>query len=62
VVERAGGSVEAANRPGGGAIVGFRLPLAEAPAPGGAAAGASQVGSVDVPLEPAPPFRPPTPA
>jgi two-component system sensor histidine kinase MprB len=62
VVERAGGTVEAANRPGGGAIVGFRLPLAEVPAPGGAAAAPSRAGSVDVPLEPAPPLRPPTPA
>ena len=34
VVERAGGTVEAANRPGGGAVVGFRLPLAEVAAPG----------------------------
>ena len=50
VVERAGGTVEAANRPGGGAIVGFRLPTVE---PDAAAASPAQSELVEVPLEPA---------
>jgi two-component system sensor histidine kinase MprB len=60
VVERAGGTVEAAARPGGGAIVGFRLPIVDSepehPTP------ASTRGVVEVPLEPAAGLRPPTPA
>jgi two-component system sensor histidine kinase MprB len=60
VVERAGGTVEASNRPGGGAVVGFRLPLADgdplATVPG------ARSGAVDVPLEPVAGFRPPAPA
>jgi two-component system sensor histidine kinase MprB len=44
VVERSGGRVEASSRAGGGATVGFTLPLASSTAEDG----------VDVPLEPAP--------
>jgi two-component system sensor histidine kinase MprB len=59
VVERGGGTVEAANRPGGGAIVGFRLPVVD---PSAAAAPADRTSEVEVPLEPVTGLRPPTPA
>ena len=61
VVERAGGTAEATNRPGGGAIVGFQLPLADhadAERPGPPTARPV----VDVPLEPAAGISPRTPA
>jgi two-component system sensor histidine kinase MprB len=60
VVERAGGSVEVGNRVGGGAVVGFRLPVAstasEDEGPG------TRPAPVEVPLEPVTGLRPPTPA
>jgi two-component system sensor histidine kinase MprB len=58
VVERAGGTVEAANRDGGGAVVGFQLPLLEheaQPPPG-----PPTKATVDVPLEPVSGITPPT--
>jgi signal transduction histidine kinase len=62
VVERAGGTVEAANRPGGGAIVGFRLPLADGTTAGDEPATTPPPSIVEVPLEPATGLRPPAPA
>lgn len=67
VVERAGGSVEAGNREGGGAVVGFRLPVT-APEPeqrddtAQPSLSPPQAAPVsEVPLEPAAGLRPPTP-
>ena len=60
VVERAGGTVEAADRPGGGAVVGFRLPVVDREPDHPATPADAAV--VDVPLEPATGLRPPTPA
>jgi two-component system sensor histidine kinase MprB len=61
VVERAGGTVEAANRPGGGALVGFRLPVVDQD-PTDVTTPPRARPLVTVPLEPASGFRPPTPA
>lgn len=69
VVERAGGTVEAGNRHGGGAVVGFRLPLVTEQADGDADSAPLPPpanGPVEVPLEPvergepAARLRPPT--
>ena len=61
VVERAGGTVEAAARPDGGAAVGFRLPVVDGEHDDDAGPGARTAPStVDVPLEPASGLRPPT--
>jgi len=61
VVERAGGSVEAADRPGGGAVVGFRLPLLDGERDDDASpARRSSPSTIDVALEPASGLRPPT--
>ena len=61
VVERAGGSVEASARSGGGAVVGFRLPIVDGERYDGAGPRPSP-STVDVPLEPATGLRPPSPA
>lgn len=62
VVERADGTVEAANRDGGGAVVGFRLPLLEHDPEPRRTPGPPTKAVVDVPLEPATGIRPPTSA
>jgi two-component system sensor histidine kinase MprB len=63
IVERAGGTVEAGNRQGGGAVVGFRLPLVTAETTtdtGGTPLPPPQTKPADVTLEPASGLRPPT--